>query len=230
MTGLSLLHQVSLGKASVIPAPDYWSHLCPGSAPEARRAHRTGRRRALLPRTSGPGPCLLPRGTCSSAPGCPAASCAQAGAARAAAGRRARCTPAATPCNCSCTRRAAAAPTCRPALPWPAYPRTAGLEGMRRGMTFGNAERANGPRRAPGSSLGCHLWQRLRKAGPRPAVLGAGNKLSLRPATCRTVPEDCSLPYQIPGNPRCPGREPHFEGLGVGLGGLPGQFRALSAS
>lgn len=154
-----------------------------------------------------PGYLPAARRTCSSAPDCPAASCAPAGAARAAVGRRARCTPAATPRSCSCTRRAAAAPTCRPALPWPAKPRTAGLEGTRRGKTLGrNEERANGLQRAPGRSLGWHLWQRLRKAGPSPAVLGAGNKLSLRSATCRTAPEDCSVSRtRYPGIPCVPG-------------------------
>lgn len=93
---------------------------------EPGRSTAPGRReRASSPDRS---PRHLPaaRGTCSSAPGFRVASCAPAGAARAAAGRRVRCTPAATPRSYSCTQRAAAAPTCCPALPWPANPGTGG--------------------------------------------------------------------------------------------------------
>lgn len=158
--------------------------------------------------------------TCSSAPGCPAASCAPAGAARADAGRRARCTLAATPRSCSCTRRAAAAPTCCSALPWPA---TTGREG-------GDEKRHS---EAPGKQSAAGTWEQPRvtpvvaalESWSDPAVLGAGDKPPLRP------PEGQQL--RTPVSPsldtrECPGSEPHFRDLGCWTGCPPWAVRALS--
>lgn len=162
------------------------------------------------------------RGTCSSASGFRVASCAPAGAARAAAGRRVRCTPAATPRSYSCTQRAAAAPTCCPALPWPANPGTAGPEGTRRGKALRSTKRTSSPQPAPRRSLDCHLWQRLWKAGP--AVVGAGNKPPQGPATCRTTTEDFRVsPHQTLEYPAVPGVNFTWRAWVLNRGGLLGQ-------